>query len=43
MVLKPLSDSRKMLDYRDSKAPEFVFVANARLHEDLRRVYRTKG
>src|SRR5215470_20318006 len=42
MVLKPLSDSREMLDYRDSKAPEFGFVANTRLHEDLRRVYRAK-
>src|SRR5215468_8147061 len=42
MVLKPLSDSQEMLEYRDSKAPEFVLVANARLHEDLRRMYRTK-
>src|SRR5215469_1962475 len=42
MVLKPLSDSQEMLEYRDSKAPEFVLVANARLHEDLRRMYRTE-
>src|SRR5215813_8001011 len=42
MVLKPPSDSREMLEYRDSKAPEFVLVANTRLHEDLRRMYRTK-
>src|SRR5499427_9032393 len=42
MVLKPLSDSQEMLDYPDSKTPEFVLVANARLHEDLRRMYRTK-
>src|SRR5262245_24981151 len=26
----------------DSEAPEFVLVANARLHEDLWRVYRAK-
>src|SRR5215813_8277140 len=42
MVLKPVSDSREMLDYRDSKAPQFGLVADTRLHEDLRRVYRTK-
>src|SRR5215469_14177632 len=42
MVLKPLSDSQEMLEYRDSKAPEFVLVANARLHQDLRRMNCTK-
>src|SRR5215469_679151 len=42
MVLKPESDSRETLDDRDSKAPEFGFVADTRLHEDLRRVYRAK-
>src|SRR5262245_40982339 len=42
MVLKPVSDSREMLDYRDSKAPQFGLVADTGLHEDLRRVYRTK-
>jgi UV DNA damage repair endonuclease len=42
MVLKPLSDPREMLDCRDSKTPEFGFVAETRLQQDLRRVYRTK-
>src|SRR5215472_1984690 len=42
MVLKSLSDSREMLDYRNSKVPEFGFLADTRLQHDLRRVYRTK-
>src|SRR5262249_6268834 len=42
MVLKPVSDSRETLDYRDSEAPQFGLVADTRLHEDLRRVYRAK-
>src|SRR5215472_13046473 len=42
MVLKPLSNSRQISDYRDSKAPQFGLVADARVQEDLRRVYRPK-
>src|SRR5262245_17996430 len=42
MVLKPHADSRKMLDDRDSKAPQFGLIADTRLHEDLRCVYRSK-
>src|SRR5262245_19926729 len=42
MVLEPVPDSREMLNQRDSKAPQFGLVADARLHEDLRRVYRAK-
>src|SRR5262245_5914706 len=42
MVLNPHADSRKMLDDRDSKAPQFRLIADTRLHEDLRRVYRSK-
>src|SRR5262245_66665738 len=42
MVLKPHADSRKMLGDRDSKAPQFGLIADTGLHEDLRRVYRSK-
>src|SRR5215467_5783194 len=42
MVLKSLSNSREMLNYRNSKVPEFGFIADTRLHEDLRGVHRAK-
>src|SRR5262245_43553555 len=42
MVLKPHPDSRKMLDDRDSEASQFGLIADTRLHEDLRSVYRPK-
>src|SRR5262245_2723872 len=42
MVLKPHADSWKMMDDRDSKAPQLGLIAETRLHEDLRRVYRAK-
>ena len=40
---KILTDTRKMLDRRNSEVPQLILVANSRLHEHLRRVQRTQG
>src|SRR5262249_3786800 len=38
MVLKPESDSRQVLDDRNTEMIQFDLIANARLHEDLWRM-----
>src|SRR5215468_1396996 len=38
MVLKPESDSRQVLNDRNTKMIQFGLIANARLHEDLWRM-----
>src|SRR5262249_60247197 len=42
MVLKPESDSRQVLDDRNTKMIQFGLIANARLHKDLWRMNCTK-